>query len=79
VLPGKVYAVFPLRGTKNKQLGSLLDSTKSGMTLAAFQGKLDTQWHFLLAMTVITLLPVVIVLGFLQKYVTTGIASTGLK
>jgi alpha-1,4-digalacturonate transport system permease protein len=47
--------------------------------LAAFQGELDTQWHFLLAMTVITLLPVVIVFGFLQKYVTTGIASTGLK
>jgi alpha-1,4-digalacturonate transport system permease protein len=47
--------------------------------LAAFQGELDTQWHYLLAMTVVTLLPVVAIFGFLQKYVTTGIASSGLK
>lgn len=47
--------------------------------LAAFQGELDTQWHYLLAMTVITLLPVVAVFTLLQKLVTTGIASTGMK
>ena len=47
--------------------------------LASFQGELDTQWHFLLAMTVVTLLPVVVIFAFLQKYVTTGIASTGMK
>jgi len=47
--------------------------------LAAFQGELDTQWHYLLAMTMVTLLPVVAIFAFLQKYVTTGIASTGLK
>ncbi len=47
--------------------------------LASFQGELDTQWHYLLAMTVITLLPVVVIFAFLQKYVTTGIASTGMK
>jgi alpha-1,4-digalacturonate transport system permease protein len=47
--------------------------------LASFQGELDTQWHYLLAMTMITLLPVVVIFAFLQKYVTTGIASTGLK
>jgi alpha-1,4-digalacturonate transport system permease protein len=47
--------------------------------LAAFQGELDTQWHYLLAMTVVTLLPVVAVFAFLQRYITTGIASTGLK
>ena len=47
--------------------------------LASFQGELDTQWHYLLAMTVITLAPVVAVFAFLQRYITTGIASTGLK
>lgn len=47
--------------------------------LASFQGELDTQWHYLLAMTVMTLAPVVLVFVFLQKYITTGIASTGLK
>jgi alpha-1,4-digalacturonate transport system permease protein len=47
--------------------------------LAAFQGELNTQWHYLLAMTVVTLIPVVLVFGFLQRYVTAGIASTGIK
>ena len=47
--------------------------------LAAFQGELDTQWHYLLAMTVVALLPVIAIFAFLQKYVTTGIATTGLK
>ncbi|MFI5013935.1 MAG: carbohydrate ABC transporter permease [Hyphomicrobiales bacterium] len=47
--------------------------------LSAFQGELNTQWHYLLAMTVVTLIPVVFVFGFLQRYVTAGIASTGIK
>ena len=32
-----------------------------------------------LAMTVPTLLPIMIVFAFLQKYITTGIATTGMK
>jgi len=47
--------------------------------LASFQGELNTQWHYLLAMTVVTLIPVALVFGFLQRYVTAGIASTGIK
>ena len=47
--------------------------------LAAFQGELQTQWHYLLAMTVVTLLPVTLVFAFLQRYITTGIASSGMK
>jgi len=47
--------------------------------LAAFQGELQTQWHYLLAMTVVTLVPVTVVFAFLQKYITTGIASAGMK
>ena len=47
--------------------------------LAAFQGELQTQWHYLLAMTVVTLLPVTLVFAFLQKYITTGIAQSGVK
>jgi alpha-1,4-digalacturonate transport system permease protein len=37
------------------------------------------QWHYILAMTVVTLIPVVIVFGFLQRFITTGIASSGMK
>jgi alpha-1,4-digalacturonate transport system permease protein len=47
--------------------------------LASFQGEPQTQWHYLLAMTVVTLLPVTFVFAFLQRYITTGIASAGMK
>ncbi len=47
--------------------------------LAAFQGELQTQWHYLLAMTVVTLLPVTLVFAFLQRHITTGISSSGMK
>jgi alpha-1,4-digalacturonate transport system permease protein len=47
--------------------------------LNSFQGQLNVQWHLILAMTVLTLLPITIVFGFLQRNITTGIATTGLK
>lgn len=47
--------------------------------LNSFQGELNVQWHLILAMTVLTILPVSVVFGFLQKYISTGIATTGLK
>lgn len=49
------------------------------LALNSFQGELTTQWNFLLAMTVMTLLPVTIIFAFLQKYITQGIASAGVK
>ena len=47
--------------------------------LETFQGDLSLQWDLILAMTVLTALPITFVFGFLQKYITTGIATTGLK
>jgi len=47
--------------------------------LNSFQGELNVQWHLILAMTVLTLLPITIVFAFMQKYITTGIATTGMK
>jgi alpha-1,4-digalacturonate transport system permease protein len=47
--------------------------------LASFQGELNVQWNLILAMTVLTLLPITLVFGFLQQYITTGIATTGMK
>ena len=47
--------------------------------LNAFQGELQVQWHYLLAMTVVTLLPVAVVFAFLQRFIAGGIASTGMK
>lgn len=47
--------------------------------LESFQGDLQVQWHLVLAMTVLTLLPITLVFALLQRYITTGIATTGLK
>ena len=47
--------------------------------LNSFQGELNIQWHLILAMTVLTLLPITIVFTVLQRYITTGIATTGMK
>jgi alpha-1,4-digalacturonate transport system permease protein len=47
--------------------------------LNSFQGELNVQWHYILAMTVLTLLPISVVFAFLQRHITTGIATTGMK
>lgn len=47
--------------------------------LNSFQGDLQTQWHYVLAMTVMTLLPITVVFAILQRHITTGIATTGVK
>ena len=47
--------------------------------LETFQGDLTIQWDLILAMTVLTALPITFVFGFLQKYIATGIATTGMK
>jgi len=49
------------------------------LALNSFQGELQTSWSNLLAMTVLTLLPITIVFAFLQKYITQGIAQSGVK
>ncbi len=60
---------------------ALTDSRHFTLQLAlnSFRGEFNTDWSSLLAMTVLTLLPVVAVFAFLQKYIATGIASTGGK
>ena len=47
--------------------------------LSIYAGELNVQWHFILAMTVVTMIPVVLVFIFLQRFITTGIAGAGLK
>ncbi len=79
-----VLAIFSVMWRWNDFLWPFLVLTRSELFtlqvgLNAFQGELDTQWHFILAMTVLTLLPITIVFAFLQKFITTGVASTGIK
>jgi len=49
------------------------------LALNSFQGELTTQWNYLLAMTVVTLIPVTVIFLFLQRHITQGIASAGVK
>ncbi len=79
-----VLAIFSFMWRWNDFLWPLIVlSTSENFTLQlalnAFQGELNTQWHYLLAMTVITLIPISLVFTFLQKYIATGIASAGVK
>jgi len=47
--------------------------------LNSFAGELNVQWHYVLAMTVVTMIPVVLIFAFLQRFIASGIASTGIK
>jgi alpha-1,4-digalacturonate transport system permease protein len=79
-----VLAIFSIMWRWNEFLWPLIVLNRSEVYtlqvgLNSFQGELDVQWHYILAMTVVTLIPVVIVFGFLQRFITTGIASSGMK
>lgn len=79
-----VLAIFSVMWRWNDFLWPLIVLSKAEkftlqLALNSFQGDLVTQWNYLLAMTVITLLPVTLVFAFLQKYITQGIASAGVK
>ena len=79
-----VLAIFSFMWRWNDFLWPLIVLSKSEhftlqLALNSFQGELNTQWHYLLAMTVITLIPITLVFTFLQKYIATGIAGAGVK
>jgi len=79
-----VLAIFSVMWRWNDFLWPLIVLSRTEkftlqLALNAFQGELTTQWHYLLAMTVITLLPITFVFSFLQRHITTGIAASGVK
>jgi alpha-1,4-digalacturonate transport system permease protein len=47
--------------------------------LTQFSGEFNTNFHYILAMTVVSLIPITLVFVWLQRFITTGIATTGLK
>lgn len=49
------------------------------LCLLEFRGEHTSQEHYRLAMTVLSLVPTTLVFVFLQRYITTGIASSGMK
>ena len=79
-----VLAIFSIMWRWNDFLWPLIVLSRSELFtlqvgLNSFQGELNVQWHLILAMTVLTLLPISVIFAFLQKHITTGIATTGMK
>lgn len=79
-----VLAIFSVMWRWNDFLWPLIVLNRSELFtlqvgLNSFQGELNVQWHYILAMTVLTLLPITLVFAFLQRFITSGIAATGLK
>ena len=79
-----VLAIFSVMWRWNEFLWPMIVLNKTEtftlqLALNSFQGELTTSWNYLLAMTVVTLVPVTVIFVFLQRYITQGIASTGVK
>ena len=79
-----VLAIFSVMWRWNDFLWPLIVLSRTELFtlqvgLNSFQGELNTQWNLILAMTVLTLLPITLVFAFLQRYITSGIATTGMK
>jgi len=79
-----VLVIFSVMWRWNDCLWPLIVVSKSELFtlqvgLNAFQGELNQQWNYILAMTVLTLLPISVVFAFLERYITSGIATTGMK
>jgi alpha-1,4-digalacturonate transport system permease protein len=79
-----VLAIFSVVWRWNDFLWPLIVLTQQEVhtlqvALNTYAGELNVQWHYLLAMTVITMIPVVLVFVFLQRFITAGISGTGLK
>lgn len=60
-------------------IATVKDAYTIQLCLLEFQGEHTSNEHYRLAMTVVSLIPTTVVFVFLQRYITTGIANTGLK
>ena len=79
-----VLAIFSVMWRWNEFLWPMVVLNRSEsftlpLALNAFQGELTTQWNYVLSMTVATLLPITVIFLFLQRHITQGIASAGVK
>lgn len=70
-------AIFSFNGAWNDLLGALLYINDENLYtlqigLQTFKGTVQTQWHYLMAMSVTVLLPVVLLFFFFQRYFIEG-------
>lgn len=76
--------IFTFNATWNDVLGPLIYLTsESKSTLAlgllSFRGPHRTDWHYLMAASVVAMLPVITIFFFAQKYFIQGVTFTGIK
>src|SRR5690606_31640743 len=79
-----VLAIFSVMWRWNDFLWPLIVLSRSELFtlqvgLNAVQAALNVKWNYILAMTGLPLLPITVVFAFLQRFITTGIATTGMK
>ncbi|MAM09160.1 MAG: ABC transporter permease [Rhizobiaceae bacterium] len=79
-----VVAIFSILSRWNDFLLPLIvlnnrESFTLQLALASFQTEFEIRYDLLLAMTTLTALPLAFAFIFLQRYITSGIASTGIK
>lgn len=60
-------------------VSTVKDAYTIQLCLLEFRGENISQEHYRLAMTIVSLIPTTLVFVVLQKYITTGIANTGIK
>ncbi|MTH52833.1 ABC transporter permease subunit [Bacillus mangrovi] len=78
-------AIFSFNGAWNDLLGPLLYINDENLYtlqigMQTFKGTVQTQWHYLMSMSVLVLIPVVLLFFFFQKYFISGSnIGTGIK
>lgn len=77
-------AIFVFNSTWNDFLGPLIylqspENFTLSLGLRQFQGEYATEWHLLMAASLVTLLPVVVIFFTAQRYFIQGVVFTGLK
>ncbi|ACQ79728.1 binding-protein-dependent transport systems inner membrane component [Beutenbergia cavernae DSM 12333] len=82
--PMILVAVFSTIAVWNDLLNPLIYLNDPSMYtlslgLAAFTGMYSTQWALLMAASVITVAPMIVLFAFAQRYIVQGIALTGVK
>lgn len=78
------FAIIKFTGTWNDYFYPLIMTNSKEMynvqiALQKYQGEFGVQWNYLMVATVMSILPILIVYIFCQKYFTEGIVTTGLK
>lgn len=82
--PLTLVAIFSVIFVWNDLLGPVIylndeDKYTLSQGLASFQGAYSSQWGYLMAASVIVLLPIVVMFFVLQRFIMEGVALSGLK